>query len=93
MTLPFETAGISPKWLAAWWGKIDVDPLPVALRLWQQTRLNNDEPAPTSEGITPSHATKTPDMSAQGRLDADVDPHANAESPFPKEGEASGALG
>jgi hypothetical protein len=25
---------------AAWWGKIHIDPLPVALRLWQHTRLN-----------------------------------------------------
>jgi ERF superfamily len=70
---------------AAWWDNVHIDPLPVALRLWQHTRLNGDEFA-RSEGITPSQATKTMDMSAQGR-DADVDPHANAESPVSKDGE------
>jgi hypothetical protein len=37
---------------AAWWQKLNIDPLPVALRLWQHTRLNDDELAPT--GITRS---------------------------------------
>jgi hypothetical protein len=36
----------------AWWGKFSIDPLPVALRLWQHTRLNGNELAP-SENITP----------------------------------------
>jgi ERF superfamily len=67
---------------AAWWGKVHIDPLPIALRLWQQTRLNCGELAP-SDGITPSQAaTKTTGRSAQGRLDTEVEPHANAESPF-----------
>ena len=25
---------------AAWWGKLSIDPVPVALKLWQHTRLN-----------------------------------------------------
>src|SRR6516164_5294944 len=29
----------------AWWRRLNIDPLPVALRLWQQTRTD-DEPAP-----------------------------------------------
>src|SRR6516162_6500827 len=67
---------------AAWWGKVQIDPLPIALRLWQQTRLNCGELAP-SDGITPSQAaTKTTGRSAQGRLDKEVEPHAHAESPF-----------
>jgi hypothetical protein len=41
---------------AAWWQKLNIDPLPVALRLWQQTRLNNDELAPT--GIAPPLAAQ-----------------------------------
>jgi len=49
---------------AAWWGKVHIDPLPVALRLWQHTRPNGDELAP-SEGITPSQATHKLDMSVQ----------------------------
>jgi hypothetical protein len=48
----------------AWWGKFSIDPLPVALRLWQHTRLNGDELAP-SESMIPSRATKPTDMSAQ----------------------------
>jgi hypothetical protein len=67
---------------AAWWGKVQIDPLPIALRLWQETRLNCGELAP-SDGITPSQAaTKTTGRSAQGRLDTEVEPDANAESPF-----------
>lgn len=38
---------------AAWWQKLNIDPLPVALKLWQHTRLNGDELAP-SGGSTPS---------------------------------------
>jgi ERF superfamily len=57
---------------AAWWDKVRIDPLPVALRLWQHTRLDDAELA-LGEGIPPSQATKTTDMSAQGR-DGDVDP-------------------
>src|SRR5262249_18465836 len=67
---------------AAWWGKVQIDPLPIALRLWQQTRLNCGELAP-SDGITPSQAaTKTTGRSAQGRFDTEVEPDANAASPF-----------
>ena len=64
---------------AAWWGKVHIDPLPVALRLWQHTRLNGDELAP-SEGITPSQAAQKPDMSVQGRAGTNDDVRADAES-------------
>jgi hypothetical protein len=37
---------------AAWWQKLNIDPLPVALRLWQQTRLNGDEHAPSRASTT-----------------------------------------
>jgi hypothetical protein len=45
----------------AWWQKLNIDPLPVALRLWQHTRLNDDELAPT--GIMPAKAGQKPDTS------------------------------
>src|SRR5262249_44635191 len=61
---------------AAWRGKIHIDPLPVALRLWQHTRLNNDELAPTGEGITPSQAAQKLDMSVQGRVGTNDDARA-----------------
>ena len=64
---------------AAWWDKVNIDPLPVALRLWQHTRLNGNELAP-SEGITPSQAAQKPDMSVQGRAGTNDDVRADAES-------------
>jgi hypothetical protein len=57
---------------AAWWGKVHIDPLPVALRLWQHTRRNSDKAIP-SEEIAPLQAIKTMDRSARGPLDAEVD--------------------
>jgi hypothetical protein len=47
---------------AAWWDKVHIDPLPIALRLWQHTRSNNDELTPTSERITPPQAAKTTEV-------------------------------
>jgi hypothetical protein len=38
---------------AAWWQKLNIDPLPVALRLWQHTHTNL---AQRSEGTTPTEA-------------------------------------
>jgi hypothetical protein len=65
---------------AAWWRKLNIDPLPFALKLWQDTRLNGDGLAP-SVGMTPSQATKATGMSAQGRPDGNVNPDGNLESP------------
>ena len=62
---------------AAWWDKVHIDPLPVALRLCQHTRVNGSGLA-ASDGITPPQATRTTDMSAQVRLDADAgEPNAS----------------
>jgi hypothetical protein len=33
----------------AWWNKFQIDPIPVALRLWQRTRLNSDKPVPNED--------------------------------------------
>jgi hypothetical protein len=41
---------------AAWWQKLNIDPLSVALKLWQHTRLNKDEFTPT--GVRPSQAAQ-----------------------------------
>ena len=64
---------------AAWWDKVHIDPLPVALRLWQHTRLYGNELAP-SKGITPSQAAQKPDMSVQGGAGTNDDIRADAES-------------
>jgi hypothetical protein len=62
---------------AAWWQKLNIDPLPVALRLWQHTRLNGGEFA-ASGGGTPSQAPQKLDMSVQDRTGTHND--ARAES-------------
>jgi hypothetical protein len=41
---------------AAWWRRLNIDPVPVALRLWQQTRADG-ELAP----MTQADAVHTPD--------------------------------
>jgi len=76
---------------AAWWQKLNINPLAVALRLWQHTRLNGERAIP-SDSITPSQSTKTmeqptktTDMSVQARIDADVDPHPDGGSPISKD--------
>jgi hypothetical protein len=63
---------------AAWWQKLNIDPLPVALRLWQHTRADG-ELAPTKEGITQAQATATLDMSVQDRVNT-RHPRADPES-------------
>ena len=44
---------------AEWWRRLNIDPIPVALRLWQHTR-GRRELAP----VTQAQAVKTPDVSA-----------------------------
>jgi ERF superfamily len=63
----------------AWWGKFSIDPLPVALRLWQHTRLNGNELAP-SENIAPSQAAQQVDMSVQDRAGTNDAARADVES-------------
>jgi hypothetical protein len=70
---------------ATWWQKLNIDPLPVALRLWQQTRLNGDAPAP-SEDITPSRAAQKPGTSVQDRADTNDEARADVESAVFKNG-------
>jgi ERF superfamily len=64
---------------AAWWRRLNIDPLPVALRLWQQTR-GNSELVPSREGITQTQDAKTPNVSVQDRVGTSHDPHADPES-------------
>jgi ERF superfamily len=70
---------------AAWWQKLNIDPLPVALRLWQHTRLNGDELAP-SGGSTPSQAAQKLDMSVQDRAGTNDEARADVESAVFKDG-------
>jgi hypothetical protein len=60
----------------AWWRRLNIDPLPVALRLWRHTRADG-ELAPTGRGIAPSPAAQIPTTSAQDRASANLDQHAD----------------
>jgi hypothetical protein len=64
---------------AAWWQKLNIDPLPVALRLWQHTRLTGAGLAP-SENITPSQAAQELDISVQDRAGTNDEARADVES-------------
>jgi hypothetical protein len=68
---------------AAWWGKLCINPVPVALKLWQHTRPNGDELTP-SEGIAPSEGAQKVDVSIQGRASTNNDTRADAESAVSK---------
>jgi hypothetical protein len=57
---------------AAWWGKLNIDPLPVALKLWQHTRLDG-ELGPPREGITPAPTAKTHDISPRDQAGPNFD--------------------
>jgi hypothetical protein len=50
----------------AWWQKLNIDPLPVALRLWQHTRGDGQLPPP-SEAVAQVQATKISAMPARHR--------------------------
>ena len=63
---------------AAWWGKLSIDPVPVALRLWQHTRLNGTA-FPTSGGAELGSATAT-EKSQQGPAGTSLDPGIDAGS-------------
>jgi hypothetical protein len=61
---------------AAWWKGLNIDPLPVALRLWQQTR-GNCELSSSSEAVTHTKAADTPEASAQPVASRDQNGHPN----------------
>src|SRR6516165_8767606 len=58
---------------AAWWRRLNIDPLPVALRLWQRTRANG-ELANSGESIK---AANTPEASAQPVASRDRNDHSD----------------
>jgi hypothetical protein len=61
----------------AWWDMAKIDPLPVALRLWQHSRLNGGAGASTSQQ---SKAAGTPGMSVQDRAGTNTDPGRDVHS-------------
>ena len=73
---------------AAWWRKLNIDPLPVALRLWQHTRADR-EIAPMTQAV------KTPDASThdQARPDAGTELKPAAQGAAPAGASESGDHG
>ena len=69
---------------AGWWQKLNIDPLPVALRLWQHTRLNGDGLAP-SENITSSQAARKRDTSVQNLASTNDGARADVEGAVSKD--------
>jgi ERF superfamily len=63
----------------AWWGRLNVDPLPVALKLWQQSRANG-QLFPSPEGVRQTRATSTPEAIAHAGSGARRDPNTPSES-------------
>jgi ERF superfamily len=61
---------------AAWWGKLSIDPVPVALKLWQHTRVNGTA-TPISGGPELGSATAT-EASQQGQATTTLDPGIDA---------------
>jgi ERF superfamily len=61
---------------AAWWRRLNIDPLPIALRLWQQTR-SDEELTSIAQRITQA-AAQTADMPAPDRAGAGLDAGAEA---------------
>jgi ERF superfamily len=61
---------------AAWWRRLNIDPLPIALRLWQQTR-SGEEFTSIAQRITQA-AAQTADMPAPDRAGAGLDAGAEA---------------
>jgi hypothetical protein len=61
---------------AAWWRGLNIDPLPIALRLWQQRR-SGEELTSTAQRITQA-AAQTADMPAPNRAGAGLDAGAEA---------------
>jgi ERF superfamily len=62
-----------------WWERLNIDPLPVALKLWQQTRADGE-----LEPMTRAETVKTPDVLAQDRPRTSHDAPANQEGAVSK---------
>src|SRR5262249_18581085 len=63
---------------AGWWGKLSIDPVPVALKLWQHTRVNGTA-IPISGGTELGSATAT-QASQRGPAGTTLDPNIRAGS-------------
>jgi ERF superfamily len=63
---------------AGWWHKLNIDPVPVALRLWKHSQAGVG-PSLTREGVMQSNAAKISDVSGQDRENGGHDAYADPE--------------
>jgi hypothetical protein len=64
---------------ATWWRKLNIDPLPVALRLWQHTRPKGELEL-RRESLTEAQSAKLPGASVEHRADWRRDAPADPEN-------------
>jgi ERF superfamily protein len=64
---------------AAWWQKVNIDPVPVALGLWQYSQADTALAA-IRQDVAQGKAAKTPDVSVQDGSDTSRDAHADPEN-------------
>jgi ERF superfamily len=67
----------------AWWQKVNIDPVPVALRLWQHSQADAALAA-IRQDVPQGQAANTPDVSVQDGLDTSHDAHADPENSVSK---------
>jgi hypothetical protein len=51
---------------AAWWRRLNIDPVPIALKLWQHTQGNGEVPS-SSEAVAHAKTADTPEQRSQSR--------------------------
>jgi ERF superfamily len=65
---------------AKWWRSLNIDPLPVALKLWQHSRADG-ELLPSTDGVSQqAQPTNTPDLLAHDELRPSPDPNTRSET-------------
>jgi hypothetical protein len=65
---------------AAWWRRLSIDPLPVALKLWQHSRADG-ELFPSNDRVKQlPQRTNTPNLSAHDRSLPSPDPNGRSET-------------
>jgi len=64
---------------AAWWRRLNIDPLPVAFRLWQHSRADGELATMTQAQATKAPVVLARDQARTGRRDARTEPNPEAQ--------------
>jgi hypothetical protein len=74
-----------------WWQKLNIDPVPIALKLWQHSHADIAA-TPMRDGVAPAPLAKTPGISLQDQSDRSHDAHADPASTGRGAGREEGRL-